>query len=49
MGYLRKICIFGLFQKLTTSVRCMMLMQGTHEPAAEQCGRFPEVGIHQTF
>jgi len=32
MGYLKKICIFGLFQQLTTSVRCMMLMQGTHMP-----------------
>jgi len=20
-----------------------------NEPAAEQCGRFPEVGIHQTY
>jgi len=27
----------------------MMLMQGTHEPAAEQCGQFPEAGIHQTY
>ena len=26
----RKICIIALFQQLTTSVRCMMLMQGTH-------------------
>ncbi len=28
----RKICIFEVFQQLTTSVRCMMLMQGTHMP-----------------
>ena len=34
----KKICIFELVLQLTTSVRCMMLMQGTNEPAAEQCG-----------
>ena len=32
------ICIFKLFLQLTTSVRCMMLMQGTHEPAADNAG-----------
>ena len=34
----KKICIFDPFQQLTTSVPCMMLMQGTHEPAADNAG-----------
>ena len=36
---LKKICIFDLFLQLTTSVRCMMLMQGTHEPSADIAGQ----------
>jgi hypothetical protein len=34
-----KICIFDIFIELTTSVRCMMLMQGTHKPAASSAGQ----------
>jgi hypothetical protein len=36
---MKKICIFDLFLQLTTSVRCMMLMQGTHKPAASKPGQ----------
>jgi DNA-binding XRE family transcriptional regulator len=43
----KNICIFNILQQPTTSVHCM-LMQGTHEHAAEQCGQFPKAGIHQT-
>jgi len=48
--YTKKIiCIFKLFLQLTTSVRCMMLIQGAHEPSAEQCGQFSEAGIHKIY
>ena len=45
-GQLKKICIFGLFPQLTTSVRCMMLMQGTHEPLNKM--RVSNVNNHTT-
>ena len=36
LGCMKKICIFGLFQQLTTSVRCSM--QGTHSKACSKRG-----------